>query len=140
MCTLVQGTESWKPGGADLGAVAVLTGQASQEELRYLKSVSMQLWLFGYELTGALHGLFFGGASAVGQVGYIVMVTPASHCKAVQASVKTSACSSTLPTTSLRVYVVEDCFDVFLFVHYAEFLSFWPQRQCSSSQRKRFTS
>ncbi|CAL5222238.1 g4572 [Coccomyxa viridis] len=45
------GTESWKPGGADLGAVAVLTGQASQEELRYLKSVSMQLWLFGYELT-----------------------------------------------------------------------------------------
>ena len=54
VCTPLQGTESWKPGGADLGAVAVLTGQASQEELRYLKSVSMQLWLFGYELTGAL--------------------------------------------------------------------------------------
>ena len=51
---ILQGTESWKPNGADLGAVAVLTGQASQEELRYLKSVSMQLWLFGYELTGVL--------------------------------------------------------------------------------------
>ncbi len=68
VCTLVQGTESWKPGGADLGAVAVLTGQASQEELRYLKSVSMQLWLFGYELTGGVQQHFFVGSSAVGQV------------------------------------------------------------------------
>jgi hypothetical protein len=53
----VQGTESWKADGKDLGAVAVVTGPASQEELRYLKSVSMQLWLFGYELTGPLPSL-----------------------------------------------------------------------------------
>lgn len=57
--TFLQDTDSWKPGGHDLGAVAVLTGQASQEELRYLKSVSMQLWLFGYELTGAPPSCFF---------------------------------------------------------------------------------
>ena len=37
--------------------MAVATGPASQEELRYLKSVSMQLWLFGYELTGLLSSL-----------------------------------------------------------------------------------
>ena len=53
----MQGTENWKADGKDLGAVAVVTGPASQEELRYLKSVSMQLWLFGYELTGVLPSL-----------------------------------------------------------------------------------
>ena len=55
----LQGSEAWKPSGADLAAVAIVTGQASQEELRYLKSVSMQLWLVGYELTGALHNRSF---------------------------------------------------------------------------------
>ncbi len=54
-----QGLEVWKPNGEDLAAVAIVTGQASQEELRYLKSVSMQLWLVGYELTGALHNRSF---------------------------------------------------------------------------------
>ena len=32
-----------------------MTGQAAQDELRYLKSASMQLWLLGYELTGKPH-------------------------------------------------------------------------------------
>ncbi|CAK0786832.1 hypothetical protein CVIRNUC_010046 [Coccomyxa viridis] len=45
------GGESWKANGGDLAAVAIVTGQAAQDELRYLKSASMQLWLLGYELT-----------------------------------------------------------------------------------------
>ena len=50
-----QGGESWKANGGDLAAVAIVTGQAAQDELRYLKSASMQLWLLGYELTGRPH-------------------------------------------------------------------------------------
>ena len=48
----LQDGESWKANGGDLAAVIIVTGQAAQDELRYLKSVSMQLWLLGYELTG----------------------------------------------------------------------------------------
>ena len=51
----IQDGESWKANGVDLAAIAIVTGQAAQDELRYLKSVSMQLWLLGYELTGQLH-------------------------------------------------------------------------------------
>lgn len=50
-----QDGESWKANGVDLAAVAIVTGQAAQDELRYLKSASMQLWLLGYELTGKPH-------------------------------------------------------------------------------------
>ena len=50
-----QDGESWKANGGDLAAVAIVTGQAAQDELRYLKSASMQLWLLGYELTGEPH-------------------------------------------------------------------------------------
>jgi nucleosome binding factor SPN SPT16 subunit len=32
--------------------LAVMAGSAS-EDLRYLKSVSLHIWLFGYEVTGA---------------------------------------------------------------------------------------
>ena len=51
----LQDEESWKANGGDLAAVAIVTGQAAQDELRYLKSASMQLWLLGYELTGKPH-------------------------------------------------------------------------------------
>jgi len=33
--------------------LAIMAGSAS-EDLRYLKSVSLHLWLFGYEVTGRL--------------------------------------------------------------------------------------
>ncbi|CAL8465250.1 g4785 [Coccomyxa elongata] len=48
---------SWNEGGQGWGqddqqatAVVIPSGAASGEELRYLKSTSMQLWFFGYEL------------------------------------------------------------------------------------------
>jgi nucleosome binding factor SPN SPT16 subunit len=40
--------------GAD--AVAIGTGP-SAEEIRYLKSISLHLWLFGYELPGAIRNI-----------------------------------------------------------------------------------
>ena len=51
----LQDGELWKAKDGDLAAVAIVTGQAAQDELRYLKSASMQLWLLGYELTGEPH-------------------------------------------------------------------------------------
>ena len=52
----------------DINVLAVMAGSAS-EDLRYLKSVSLHLWLFGYEVTGrgggcfglGVGGLFWGG-------------------------------------------------------------------------------
>ena len=40
-------TSTW----SDASAIAIVVG-ASSEDLRYLKSISIQLWLFGYELPG----------------------------------------------------------------------------------------
>lgn len=37
---------------SNANALAIVVG-ASSDDLRYLKSISLQLWLFGYELPGA---------------------------------------------------------------------------------------
>ena len=47
-----QGGSSWGSADQQSTALAILSGAASGEELRYLKSTSLQLWLFGYELPG----------------------------------------------------------------------------------------
>lgn len=44
----------------NINVLAVMAGSAS-EDLRYLKSVSLHLWLFGYEVTGERGGFFWGG-------------------------------------------------------------------------------
>ena len=44
-----KGSTSW----SNASALAIVIG-ASSEDLRYLKSISLQLWLFGYELPGTL--------------------------------------------------------------------------------------
>lgn len=49
-CT--QAPASWGSAEQQATALAILSGSASQEELRYLKSTSLHLWLFGYELPG----------------------------------------------------------------------------------------
>lgn len=61
MLTHLQAPGSWGADGQQATALAILSGSASQEELRYLKSTSLHLWLFGYELPGlrALHMLHF---------------------------------------------------------------------------------
>lgn len=55
----------------DINVLAVMAGSAS-EDLRYLKSVSLHLWLFGYEVTGERGGggLFAasGGGPDLGSV------------------------------------------------------------------------
>ena len=48
----LQAPDSWSAVGQQATALAILSGSASQEELRYLKSTSLHLWLFGYELPG----------------------------------------------------------------------------------------
>ena len=47
-------SSSW----ANVSALAIVVGSSS-EDLRYLKSISLQLWLFGYELPGpsSSHGI-----------------------------------------------------------------------------------
>ncbi len=52
MCCLQAGGEAW--GGAN--SIAIVAGSA-QADLSYLKSSSLQLWLFAYELPGAREGL-----------------------------------------------------------------------------------
>ena len=50
--------ESWNGGGDTLwgGATAVMlgTGVNKEDDLRYLKSVALEVWLFGYELPDTL--------------------------------------------------------------------------------------
>lgn len=47
-----QGGQSWGQDDQQATAIVITSGAASGEELRYLKSTSMQLWFFGYELPG----------------------------------------------------------------------------------------
>jgi hypothetical protein len=46
----------------DINVLAVMAGSAS-EDLRYLKSVSLHLWLFGYEVTGECEAEGGGGGT-----------------------------------------------------------------------------
>ena len=36
--------------GRVVDALAIITGKSTDEEVRYLKSISMEIWLFAYEL------------------------------------------------------------------------------------------
>lgn len=61
----------------DINVLAVMAGSAS-EDLRYLKSVSLHLWLFGYEVTGERGGGLF--AASGGGALTLVPSTPGAVC------------------------------------------------------------